>query len=198
MALPEDIKARRREATARGLCSTCWAQPVQLGKAQCLACREKRRARYRRERGTGLCGACHNVSDRPHKSVCSKCAVTHASRRSVERASRSAAGKCPDCGADPRPGRKFCDACNLKDAAWRYRTTYDLLAQTLKAQDNKCAVCRGVNADGRLLMVDHDHETGRFRAFLCSSCNVAIGMAQDSSQRLRELAEYLDRFSQEG
>lgn len=47
-----------------------------------------------------------------------------------------------------------------------------------------CAVC-GAEPKHRHLHLDHDHSTGSVRAFLCSHCNVAIGMAGDSPDRLR-------------
>lgn len=55
----------------------------------------------------------------------------------------------------------------------------------------KCHVC-GVEPDIRKLHLDHDHATGKARGFLCNHCNVGIGMAGDSPERLRQLAEYLE------
>ena|ERR1035437_6851970 len=42
------------------------------------------------------------------------------------------------------------------------------------------------------LVVDHDHLTGENRQLLCHRCNAALGMADDNSDRLRALAEYVD------
>lgn len=41
--------------------------------------------------------------------------------------------------------------------------------------------------------VDHDHATGKFRGWLCSPCNTALGHAKDSRDRLQLLINYLDR-----
>lgn len=59
----------------------------------------------------------------------------------------------------------------------------------------KCAVC-GQSDDGnaRSLSIDHDHATGCLRGVLCGRCNSAIGLAGDSPERLRKLAEYLESF----
>ena len=67
-------------------------------------------------------------------------------------------------------------------------------------QGNRCAACRRYPAkEGRLSMrlaVDHDHETNRLRGLLCHSCNIALGWAEDSSDRLRMLADYIDKYNQ--
>lgn len=53
----------------------------------------------------------------------------------------------------------------------------------------KCQVC---NAEcGTEIYLDHCHKTGKFRGFLCSKCNFAIGLTGDSPDRLVSLAEYL-------
>jgi Recombination endonuclease VII len=40
--------------------------------------------------------------------------------------------------------------------------------------------------------VDHDHATGKFRGWLCNDCNLAIGRAGESRDRLQLLINYLD------
>lgn len=41
------------------------------------------------------------------------------------------------------------------------------------------------------LSCDHDHETGLFRGWLCSDCNLALGNAHDSVEKLEGLIKYL-------
>jgi len=65
----------------------------------------------------------------------------------------------------------------------------------LTEQDDGCAVCGGVNADGRVLAVDHDHESGHVRALLCHNCNVALGLLAEDPQRLRDLADYIEEHA---
>ena len=45
----------------------------------------------------------------------------------------------------------------------------------------------------RRLCLDHDHTTGAFRGWLCSRCNRALGFVLDSPERLRKLADYLEK-----
>jgi len=50
-----------------------------------------------------------------------------------------------------------------------------------------CQVC---GSSGKVL-VDHCHETGKVRGFLCSGCNLALGHVGDSRDVLLKLAEYV-------
>lgn len=60
-------------------------------------------------------------------------------------------------------------------------------------QNGACAICGGVNKDGRKLFVDHDHATGQVRGLLCNLCNRGIGNMRDSIKLLRAAADYLER-----
>ena len=55
------------------------------------------------------------------------------------------------------------------------------------SQGGKCAIC----SEERVLELDHDHKSGKLRAFLCHSCNVAEGNIR-TAQNARRLAEYMD------
>lgn len=71
-----------------------------------------------------------------------------------------------------------------------YGLTVEEFHAMVDAQDERCAVCGW--SECRLL-VDHDHETGEVRGLLCHLCNVALGMAEDSVERLQELIAYLHK-----
>lgn len=43
--------------------------------------------------------------------------------------------------------------------------------------------------------IDHCHETGVVRGVLCRECNVALGLLDENSIRIRKLADYIERFS---
>lgn len=60
-------------------------------------------------------------------------------------------------------------------------------------QGGCCAICGKTQA--RAFDVDHNHETGRVRGLLCTSCNRMVGHAGDDAQTLRAAAAYLDRSS---
>lgn len=59
--------------------------------------------------------------------------------------------------------------------------------------------CCGKPPDGRnhRLNVDHDHVTGKFRGWLCWSCNTAIGKLGDCASGVMKAVTYLDRSLKE-
>lgn len=64
---------------------------------------------------------------------------------------------------------------------------------------HRCGVCMEemstchTNKGAKSKHIDHDHDTGRFRGFLCHSCNVSLGAMKDDPIRLRRAANYLER-----
>lgn len=73
----------------------------------------------------------------------------------------------------------------------KYGITGDEFRVKLKQQGLKCPIC---NRDiTKNLSVDHDHLTGKIRGLICNNCNLAMGNADDSPERLRALADYLER-----
>lgn len=59
-----------------------------------------------------------------------------------------------------------------------------------------CECCGDLEADnnhGTRIHFDHCHVTNRARGWICHNCNLAIGHARDSPDRLRQMAEYLER-----
>lgn len=65
--------------------------------------------------------------------------------------------------------------------------------------DNRCELCgrtpQEANPGGRYvrLSLDHDHETGALRGFLCGPCNMGLGQLGDSQVRVRKALKYLQR-----
>lgn len=109
----------------------------------------------------------------------------HTNRRAAD----NLAVECIDCKRDRRLLRS-------------YGLTLEQYETMLAEQKGGCAICGGTNQSGRALAVDHDHNCcpakqscGKcVRALLCSPCNQAIGLMQDQPQRLRDAADYLERF----
>ena len=56
-----------------------------------------------------------------------------------------------------------------------------------------CVACGRKPENSRELHLDHNKTTGVVRGFVCDTCNVAIGMAGESPDRLRAMADYLER-----
>lgn len=65
-------------------------------------------------------------------------------------------------------------------------------------QGGACAICGGVNKDGRNLSADHCHKTGRIRGLLCARCNRSIGAMGDDPELLLRAVDYLNRPERRG
>lgn len=64
-------------------------------------------------------------------------------------------------------------------------------------QGHLCALCGEKPETDRRMHVDHDHATGKIRALLCHHCNLLLGNAKDSTDRLRLAIAYLERHVSE-
>ena len=64
-----------------------------------------------------------------------------------------------------------------------------------EAQGFCCAVCKSTEPGrkDKQWHTDHDHVTKEVRGILCLNCNAAMGLVKDDPNRLRMLAEYLEK-----
>ena len=78
---------------------------------------------------------------------------------------------------------------------WRYGISLDEYNLMMVNQSDRCANCltddKGKNKD--FWNVDHNHETGKIRALLCSACNKSLGLMGEDAENIRALADYLDK-----
>ncbi|RAJ70314.1 recombination endonuclease VII [Streptomyces sp. Amel2xB2] len=65
----------------------------------------------------------------------------------------------------------------------------------LAEQEHRCALCGEKPGSDRRMHVDHCHATGKIRALLCHHCNLLLGNAKDSTDRLRQAIAYLDKHA---
>ena len=63
----------------------------------------------------------------------------------------------------------------------------ELAKDLLEAQDELCAIC---GCEGRLTL-DHCHDTGRLRGWLCSGCNTGIGLLKEDIQIMSNAMHYI-------
>lgn len=82
-----------------------------------------------------------------------------------------------------------------RDLKRNYGISLEQYTQMLTAQDGKCAICGGINANGKRLFVDHNHKTGKVRALLCHKCNFAIGLVDENVARLLGIISYINKWN---
>jgi hypothetical protein len=56
-----------------------------------------------------------------------------------------------------------------------------------------CECCGRLPSEKRVLALDHCHETGKFRGWLCHRCNTALGLLGDSIEKVKLALAYLER-----
>ena len=110
---------------------------------------------------------------------------------------RNKHGECRIC---MRERHRFLDATSVsrreKHAALERRKKHGIglteQERLFTSQHGKCAVCGDpIQRSTSSTHLDHDHETGRVRAFLCQKCNIAVGMVRENVRIVSRLAAYL-------
>jgi hypothetical protein len=71
------------------------------------------------------------------------------------------------------------------------------IAEAVRAHVTACACCASSEARSKHGWVaDHDHETGRFRAYLCHPCNITVGLVEKHGLDMSpSVAAYLARHT---
>src|SRR5204863_8159481 len=97
---------------------------------------------------------------------------------------------------------QLCRKCGRdKHRLENYGMTWEQYQELLAEQGGGCALCGQQCSSGRLLAVDHDHaccpgmkSCGKcVRGLLCGDCNHGLGKFEDSPERLRAAAAYVER-----
>lgn len=94
---------------------------------------------------------------------------------------------------------KYKDSVLDRQSAYQIRKKYgikvDEYETLLKAQNGKCAICgRHYTELGKLLSVDHDHESGKNRSLLCNGCNLGLGNFEENISNLKKAINYLKKW----
>ena len=90
--------------------------------------------------------------------------------------------------------KKDPDLVNDKRAAKVYGITLEQVQEMREQSGGICSIC---NREGKhhhkRLVIDHDHNTGKVRGLICSTCNSMIGWCGEDTQTLQNLIDYLNR-----
>lgn len=97
------------------------------------------------------------------------------------------------CNTKFSPEEKREKAC-IATMRWRANALGTTLEEVLRLFDGGCMICGKKTLKGRryrILCLDHDHKTGKFRGILCCACNTALGQFDDDPRMLERAARYL-------
>jgi hypothetical protein len=79
----------------------------------------------------------------------------------------------------------------------KYNITIEQYQLMWEEQEGLCAACGEAmptkDDRGYFPPVDHDHETNKIRGIVHTKCNRGIGLFNDSPDRMRKVADYLER-----
>jgi len=71
----------------------------------------------------------------------------------------------------------------------KYGITWEDRALMMMDQEGRCAICDQVF--DTVPATDHDHNTGKVRGLLCTTCNQGLGFFFDDPERLHSAQKYL-------
>ncbi len=116
-----------------------------------------------------------------HMKTCSRCGdtlpITNYIKMGFRNRRQRYSNTCRKCSA---PGREY---SRLKYKCKKYGIT---LEQYL-AMSKTCEIC----GTDKLLVIDHDHDTGLVRGTLCVKCNTGIGYFMESVPNLKAAIRYV-------
>ena len=82
---------------------------------------------------------------------------------------------------------------SCKECKKHQRQTIRYLKRVTPLPDNKykCPICLSPKANKWVM--DHNHNTNKFRGWLCNNCNSAIGWLRDDINKIRRAVSYLEK-----
>lgn len=81
----------------------------------------------------------------------------------------------------------LCRPCNSKRSI---QSLYGITREQMeRIETTHCPVCERPD---QIMHLDHDHSTGAVRGFLCSRCNVGLGLFCDDPDLIKRALEYLE------
>lgn len=90
--------------------------------------------------------------------------------------------------------RSYCRPCNAqrkRKARRERKQTWTKRRYAKKARPVVVGICPICDTFTRLHW-DHDHQTGKFRAYICPPCNRGLGCFRDNAEALHAAADYID------
>lgn len=75
----------------------------------------------------------------------------------------------------------------------KYGITIEIFNHMVFKQSNCCKSCGNEFLNTKSMHIDHCHDTMKVRGILCVNCNVALGYAKNSIERLKSLIIYLQQ-----
>ena len=121
------------------------------------------------------------------RATCKKCRNKHAKIASKIYYQKNKQ-KCID--ADRAYRAKHMGISRAYRLTFKYGITPNDYDNMKQAQNGQCAIC----SMNKVLVIDHNHETGAVRDLLCHKCNIGLGHIENEEFRKKAL-KYLDHHA---
>lgn len=116
------------------------------------------------------------------------CRHGHGTKRNIK------SGKCVRCMIDrANRQRREADPVELRMYNRAAKRKGRGTPEPTRPEPLNCEACDAPPNGSGSLHLDHDHTTGKFRGWLCSRCNTAIGKLGDNVAGVRRALAYLAR-----
>lgn len=175
-------QSRRYAEKAKGRCFNGDSRPAAPGRVLCVECLVHLRQRREEARASGLCVSLCGRPVKKGRALCFDCLDERRQRNQKLLAD----GLCQSCRKPNPNGQTKCEVCKHRHLAARFGLSEEECTKLFKACAG-CFVCGGTE----LLVIDHDHRSGKVRGVLCKQCNIALGGAKDNPETLTRLIAYL-------
>lgn len=73
----------------------------------------------------------------------------------------------------------------------KFGLTTEEFSAMLLGQNSECKIC-GCHMDDP--QIDHNHDTGKVRALLCSPCNLSLGLLKENPETLHNMITYINDY----
>jgi hypothetical protein len=196
-------KRKRLLAKADGKCIRCFKHDAVEDLAICVVCREYQNTRVRVRTTTRKCTSHPDKDVVENKTACQTC-IDYKNERRIN-AKRN--GKCVICvNVDAVAGKTACPGC-LKRASWsaiksNYGMTENEYMQMYEEQRGECAICLDFKPPigsgtkkSDVLVIDHNHISGRVRKLLCQRCNSVFGYLREDPEVIKRLADNMIAYA---
>lgn len=181
-----------RSALRSSLCRKCFLETKDVlpEKKTCAKCREEKPAEAfstrKDKRGNrkfrSSCKSCENKAAKDYRQSFSP-------EDWAERARESKRREKERLDADPVRKQRL----SVRQSARTLGFDPDEMEFRFRENGNTCESCGKPGSFEKRVVLDHCHETGEFRGFLCSPCNFVAGHSFDDPNILRKVADYLER-----
>jgi len=128
-----------------------------------------------------------------HQGSCKRCQVA-AIKAQVDTPERQERHKIASRKAaiKYRSSPKYAATRRRRTLKYEYGLSEDDYLKLLVRQGGVCAICGIPPSDGKVLFVDHDHNSRVVRGLLCNKCNIGLGGFEDRILVLEKAISYLE------